>query len=110
MKNIDIKENKVIYSDDARLLKDLSSEYMVSDNCLDSNLLILDKKSNLLNACKNKNIFVLNYDLLHDLPQSFGAFFFKKGRANIVLLKQKLKKQHIRHTKQLEPYIEDKLW
>lgn len=110
IENLDTKSQKIVYSDDKDLLQSLSATYKVTDKCLDANLLILNSWAELDKGCKNKNIFVLNYNLLYDVPQSFGAFFFQKGRANIVLLKDKLKKQDISISKQLEPYVEDRLW
>ena len=110
MENIDIHNQKIIYCDDKELLHDLSKRYKTSSDCKSSNLIILSKKGALLQECENKNIFVLNYNLLYKLPQSFGAFFFKKGRANIILLEPRLKELKIKPSKQLEPYIEDQLW
>jgi len=108
--NLSLNGEKIIFSDDKQLLDGLSKKYKVTNDCLDSNFLILNSFVKLNKACKKKDIFVLNYNLLYDIPQSFGAFFFKKGRANIVLLKDKLKAQKIIPSKQLEPYVEDRLW
>jgi len=108
--NLYSKEQKIVFSDDKVLLDKLSSHYKTTNRCMDSNFLILQHWVELSDSCKKKKIFVLNYNLLYDIPQSFGAFFFKKGRANVVLLKDKLEKNGITPSKRLEPYVEDKLW
>ncbi len=110
MDNIYTSEQKVIYFDDKKMAEVFSKKYEIASSCENSNFIILSKKTELPNKCKEKNIFVLRYDLLYDIPQGFGAFFFKKGRANIILLKNKLKKHGIETSKELEPYLEDRVW
>jgi len=61
-------------------------------------------------STKKPKVFVLDYNLLSKIPESFGAFFFKKGRANIVLLAPVLKKQNIKVSKALDEYVEEKIW
>jgi len=107
--NLETPKNKIIYSDDENLLKNLGKHYKTSQTCQESTFIIL-QKSTLEAACKSKDIFVLNYDLLSTMPESLGAFFFQKGRANIVLLKPKLKQHHIKPSSELLPYLEDKIW
>jgi hypothetical protein len=52
----------------------------------------------------------LDYYLLDKIPQSFGAFFWKKGRPNIVFIKPRLKQQSLELSSELKPYIEEQVW
>ena len=110
LNNISFQEQKLIYSDDKQLLETLGVNHSITYDSNKANLLILQDSKNLPKNYKNKKIFVLNYKLLSKVPESFGAFFFKKGRANIIFLKPKLKQNNIEITNKLEPYLEDKIW
>ena len=55
-------------------------------------------------------IFALNYNILYDFNNAFGAFFWKKGRANIVIIEPRAKKLNILISKELEEYTEERVW
>ena len=101
-----------VWSDDGKIMKALrsSDEFKVVDNCRDAGLIILNDKSSLPKNINQKHIFVLKYSLLHKIPDSFGAFFWKKGRPNIVFIKPRVQKQSLKLSTNLKPYIEDKVW
>lgn len=82
----------------------------ISKSFKDAQLIVLNNKSNLLKNSIDKHIFVLDYDLLEEIPNSFGAFFWKKGRPNIVFIKPRLEEQSLRLSTTLQPYTEDKIW
>lgn len=109
---ISINKEKKIWSDDTTVLNAFrkNTNLNVTDNCMKSTIIILKDKKSLNSMCCSKHIFVLRYDLLSKVPQSFGSFFWKKGRPNIVLIKQRLKKQNIKASDKLNPYLEDKVW
>lgn len=110
--SISLGKELVIWSDN----KDLSVEFQqkgnfkTTDICKDATLLILENKKNLDRECHNKAIFVLEYTLLKDIPQSFGAMFWKKGRPNIVILAPRVKEQSIGVSETLSDYIEERVW
>ena len=109
---LSIEEEIVIWTDNKNLL-DIFEEherYKVTQDCQDANFVILENSSDLKPVCLDKNIFVLNYTLLTDLPQSFGALFWKKGRPNIILLEPRIKANSIKVSKELEPYLEERIW
>ncbi len=101
---------KKVWSDNEELLHQFQNTpgITTTQNYEDANFLILEHPSNF--NIKNKYVFVLDYDLLYDIPQSFGAFFWKKGRPNIVFIQPRLEEYHIKLAKPLEPYIEEQLW
>ena len=101
-----------VCSDDDKIMKGFhsSKHFRVTDDCKDANLIILNDKSDLPKNYKHKHIFVLNYNLLNEIPESFGAFFWKKGRPNIVFIKPRLEKDALKLSANLKPYVEDKVW
>lgn len=111
-KGISLGKELVIWSDN----KELSAEFekrgnfSTTDICKDATLLILEEKKNLEKGCYDKAIFVLEYTLLKDIPQSFGAIFWKKGRPNIVILAPRAKAKSIIVSDALDDYIEEKVW
>ncbi len=107
-----ITQEVKIWSDNQEILLEVKehNNYKVVQSCEDATIIILENKDNLKKACSNKHIFVLKYELLSDIPQSFGALFWKKGRPNIVIIEPRIKKQSIKTSKNLEPYLEKKIW
>jgi len=112
LSEISINKEMKIWSDDKTTLENFrnNKKFKIVKNCMDSNTIILKHKKNLDKRCLDKNIFVLSYSLLNQLPQSFGSFFWKKGRPNIVLIKSRLQKRNINISNKLEPYTEDRVW
>lgn len=101
-----------IWTDDTKILNELKDHKvlnMVNTIC-DSNLVIIKNKKHLSKECKADFIFVLQYNLLNEIPNSFGAMFWKKGRPNIVIIEPRINKQNISISKDLEPYLEERVW
>ena len=109
---ISIKQTLNVWSDNDNILAQLKEHNRLNtaQNCKDASIVILEDKKNLAKECVSKHIFVLNYQLLSDVPQSFGALFWKKGRPNIVILKPRINAQAIKVSNALKPYLEDKVW
>jgi len=109
---ISINKQIKIWSDDKNIINELrkSNKFITTKNCQDATFIILKNKENLSNICNSTHIFVLNYKLLSELPQSFGALFWKKGRPNIVIVEPRIKAQNIKVTNNLRPYLEEKVW
>ncbi len=109
---ISIDKDKVIWSDNKDILNQLDNHNKIktTHSCEYATIIILQNKNNLPKECENKYIFTLDYKLLSDTKQSFGALFWKKGRPNIVILEPRINKQNIKVSKDLEPYLEDRLW
>jgi hypothetical protein len=109
---ISINKEMKIWSDNKDILTHLKepNKLNTTQSCKDANIIILEDKKSLTIECASKHIFVLNYQLLSDIPQSFGALFWKKGRPNIVILKSRINAQSIEVSNDLKPYLEDKVW
>lgn len=111
--NISIHEVITVWSDNKELIAEFrkSSNIITTDDCDKANIVVVEDAKNIEDEdCKNKPIFVLNYNLLKELPESFGAFFWKKGRPNIVIIKPRTLSQGIIIEKELEAYVEEKIW
>ena len=109
---ISIDKQIIIWSDDKEIIYELknNNKFLITRNCQDATLIILKDKKNLLKICNDIHIFALNYKLLTEVPKSFGALFWKKGRPNIVIIEPRIKAQSIKVTNNLRPYLEEKVW
>jgi len=109
---LSIKKEIKIWSDNKEILSEIKNHnnYKTVQNCENATIIILENRDKLIKVCSNKHIFVLNYQLLSDLPQSFGALFWKKGRPNIVIIEPRIKAQSIKAKESLDPYLEEKVW
>ncbi|MFA5454792.1 MAG: hypothetical protein WC272_05685 [Sulfurimonas sp.] len=113
LSNVSMNEVITIWSDNKELIAEFkkNSNLITTVNCEKATIIVIENKENLHgDACKNKPIFVLNYNLLKDIPNSFGAFFWKKGRPNIVIIEPRIESQNIKVSKELNAYIEEKVW
>ncbi len=101
-----------IWSDNEAINDALRSTelYQVVPTCDAADIIILENEEFLFKSCKKGNIFVLSYELLNKLPQSFGAFFWKKGRPNVVFIESRIEAQGLILSDRLTPYVEEKVW
>lgn len=109
---ISINQKLKIWCDENALVSQLKdhNRFQMVDSCLDANVILLNDKENLSQNCENKHIFALKYDILSNVPSSFGAFFWKKGRPNIVIIKPRIESRSIKISKNLENYLEEEVW
>lgn len=109
---ISINQKVKIWCDESSLVFQLKnhSRLQVVDSCSDASVILLNDKENLSQNCEGKHVFALKYDILSNVPSSFGAFFWKKGRPNIVIIKPRLESQSIIISKSLEEYLEEEVW
>lgn len=109
MQNINNNTIHKVFTDDIELQKSLrESGYTIVNNSKNADFIILKNKHKLSNT--QAKVFVLKYELLNEIPQSFGAFFWKKGRPNIVFIAPRVKKEHIKLSKDLQDYEEEQVW
>ena len=106
------KESMKIWSDDKQIMDYFKSthKFEVVSQYKDANFIILEKIQDFIKDNSKKHIFVLNYCLLEKIPSSFGAFFWKKGRPNIVFIKPRLQKQNLHLSHKLSRYVEEQVW
>jgi len=112
LNEISINKERIIWSDNKTICKSFKKSNLIqtTPDCKQATIIILQDKNNLPKECAHCIVFVLDYELLSKVPKSFGAFFWKKGRPNIVILKSRLKGLSIQASSALEPYLEEKIW
>lgn len=110
--NISIDKKIVIWSDCKTVLESFKQRaiFETASSCSDASLIVLENKKELTNECHEKAIFVMDYKLLKEMPDSFGALFWKKGRPNIVIIAPRAKKRSIKISEKLDDYLEEKIW
>lgn len=112
--NITIDQTITVWSDNKELLEEFkkNSYLIVTDDCAVATLIVVEEKKSIEDDenCRDKPIFVLNYELLKNIPESFGAFFWKKGRPNIVIVEPRTELQNIRVSSELDAYKEERVW
>lgn len=110
--NISTTVKLTLWSDNQNLLDKLkeNGNFTTSLSCKDATIIILEKKDTLDKACKDKATFVLEYNLLTEIPQSIGALFWKKGRPNIIIISPRAKKHSIEISENLNEYVEERVW
>ena len=106
------KEYPVVYVDDEEF-KNFDVRkfgFVLTKNCSKSDVIFTKNISLLLQDCfvsNDKKLFVLSYrDYIKNEQKVIGAFFWQKGRPNIILNKELLKKYSIKVPKDYEKYIE----
>ena len=78
------QQNLFVYTDESsKNLIQKSEIFQLSSNCRDATLLIGDDFSQLDTQCLNKPVFSISYRGFKNSPNSFGAFYWRKGRPQI---------------------------
>ncbi len=108
---ISLKEKiKLFIPNITSLEKRVYSKYFtLSNNCENSNFIFVKNNMKNINVCsaKNRLFFTNNYRKLLSDKRFFGAFFWNKSRPNIVFIKTRLSKDHIKLPKEYDQFVED---
>lgn len=82
----------------------------VVKTCKHAKVLILASEKTIPKHCISKPILVLDYDLLDKYTNAVSAFYWQKGRPNIVFLKNRLQNFSISLPSAYDKYVEEKIW
>ncbi|MDD2653436.1 MAG: hypothetical protein PHX44_10365 [Sulfurimonas sp.] len=112
IQNLSTNQKVVVWSDNREIIKEFNKKGNIAttQDCHLASIIILEDKKSLEKELCKKAVFVLDYALLSEIPHSFGSMFYKKGRPNIVIINSRIKEQNIKISKELEPYLEEKIW
>jgi hypothetical protein len=100
---------RVYLDSDMQSMLQNSKKFTIVKECDDSvNLLIGKKFQNLPAICRDKPLFATKYRTFKEHPNSFGAFYWRKGRPQIKFKKSTLFKYGIDLPNSLQRYINDK--
>jgi len=96
---------KVYLDKDAKILLKDSSKFKILNNCDESVDILIGKNfDDLSNECKNKPIFSTSYKSFKHTKNSFGAFYWRKGRPQIKFKGETIDKFKLHLPNSLERY------
>jgi len=81
------------------------SRFQLAKDCKQSDVVIIKHSKDLTNECKDKILFGTKYQTLRN-KNVVGAFFWQKGRPNILFYKTRLDEHKIILNKDLRKYID----
>jgi hypothetical protein len=55
-------------------------------------------------------VLTLDYNLLKRYPNAIGAYFWQKGRPNIIMIRSRLEKAGIRLPREFDRFTDDTIW
>ena len=106
VKNITKKSNAKIYiHTKVASLHIYPGKLQVLKECNKADVVILSTTSNIPKECQEKILFGTRYSHLKN-PNVIGAFFWQKGRPNILFYQERLKKKNIKLDSSFDKYIE----
>ncbi len=93
-----------------------SKKIILSDNVANATIVLVSSKANLITLKKeilennaNPIMFTTNYRLLQESNNIVGAFYWKKGRSQLLFIKPRLDKYNIHLTPKYKPFVIDEL-
>ncbi len=81
------------------------TKFNIVNNCKEADVVILPSTKRLQRECRKKILLGTNTNTLKS-RRVIGAFFWQKGRPNIIFYKKRLQKKHIKLDKSFNKYIE----
>jgi hypothetical protein len=111
------KEKISVYIDDTELKHALASDHLLQivTDPKESDIIIIGDEERYKRLLKTSPIvkkvpfFATDYHLVKILPNVIGALYWKKGRSQLIFLKQRLKYYHMDLPKVYDRYIVDSL-
>jgi hypothetical protein len=106
LSNFNTNSKIKVYSDNkniSNIIKMYSNKLEIS-NKIDAKFYILSSKIDSLSS--DKIVIVTSYNLLKDMKSSIGAFYWKKGRPNILFIQERLKNKNLILNSSYNKYIE----
>ncbi len=96
---------KIYLHGDLNLLYDVESINRTHE-CKDADFVIISTLKSLPLECESKVLFTNKYRLFKNSQHIVGAFFWQKGRPNIIFDKERLEDNNIRLSDSFQKYIE----
>lgn len=72
--------------------------------CKEADILIYDRVDTIPLGCEKKMVFVTRFRLLHSFSSAVGAFFWSKGRPQLLFVSKRLRQREIRLPSSLEQF------
>ena len=107
IKEVTNKENSNVYlHTTVSSIEQYPGNLKIVTKCQEADIVILSSATNLPKECQKKILFGSRYSHLEN-PNVIGAFFWQKGRPNILFYKKRLKERNIKLDSSFNRYIED---
>ena len=100
------KNPKIYVHEDIDAIEEFNFKFNIVDDCSDADIVLLSTTKGIPSTCRGKVLFGTRYKHLRD-EKVIGAFFWQKGRPNILFYKSRLDKNYIRLDSSLDKYVED---
>ena len=97
---------KVYFHKNIESLNKYPGELKVVTDCTKADMVILSTNKDIPATCKGKILFGTRYSHLKN-KEVIGAFFWQKGRPNILFYEKRLKKNNIKLDSSFDKYIEN---
>ena len=105
-KSITKKSNSKVYiHTQVDSLQKYPGNLKIVNGCNKADVVILSTMKNLPQKCLKKVLFGTRYSHLKN-PEVVGAFFWQKGRPNILFYQERLEKKNIKLSPNFNKYIE----
>jgi len=96
----------LIYTDSkSKEILENSKILTIVDKCSEANLLIGKNFNNLDELCKKKPLFTTSYKSYKNNKDSFGAFYWRKGRPQLKFKKDVIEKLNFLLPNNLQKYV-----
>ena len=96
---------KVFVDEQSKEILKNSDVFEIVDSCDKSVVVLVGSFSTLAGSCENKPIFSTSYRAFKYTPNSFGAYYWRKGRPQLKFKRKTLDKFHLSLPVTLERYI-----
>ena len=101
------KQVKVYADEDVKELLKSSNKFQLVNSCSEANVIIIAYSlNNLHDNCVNRPIFATSYKTFKNNNNSFGAFYWRKGRPQIKFKSKTLDKYHLELPENLQKYAQ----
>jgi len=107
VKEITKKENSSVYLHKGiESIEKYPGNLKIVTECKDADIIILSTTRDIPKECNKKLLFGSRYSHLKN-PNVIGAFFWQKGRPNILFYQKRLNTHHIKLDSSFNRYIEE---
>jgi len=96
---------KVYLHENIKSIQQYPKNLDIVKNCKIADIVILSTIKDIPSLCKDKILFGTRYTHLKD-KRVIGAFFWQKGRPNILFYRDRLEKRYIKLDASFDKYIE----
>ena len=79
------------------------------NTCSDSDIAIVSSPAQI-QGCKNQIILVTKYTLLNTIPDAVGAFYWQKGRPNLVFIRSRLIEKRVKLASEYTKLIDERIY